>query len=129
MVNPVYSLELIYHSRWSIAEKIRIFSDTLPVRICDRDGQVDTLCSTLERNKTGLVMKALKERGVAEMTVLGHWWCKGLFLGGKASLYQSETEQAVNSLRKGSKVWYSTVNMLRRLGRPPLVAQSSSTEQ
>lgn len=49
-------------------------------------------------------MKALKERGVGETTILGQWWCKGLFLGGKACLYQGENKEAVNSLRKGSKV-------------------------
>ena len=49
-------------------------------------------------------MKALKERGVGETTILGQWWCKGLFLGGKACLYQGENEEAVNCLRKGSKV-------------------------
>lgn len=66
--------------------------------------QVDTLCSALERNRSGMVMKALKERGVGETTILGQWWCKGLFLGGKACLYQGENEEAVNCLRKGSKV-------------------------
>ena len=66
--------------------------------------QVDTLCAALERNKDGKVMKALKERGVGETTILGQWWCKGLFLGGKACLYQSENEEAVACLKKGSKV-------------------------
>lgn len=49
-------------------------------------------------------MKALKARGVAEIKVLGQWWCKGLFLGGKAFLYQGENEQAVACLKKASKV-------------------------
>lgn len=49
-------------------------------------------------------MKALKERGVGETTILGQWWCRGLFFGGKACLYQGENEEAVNYLRKGSKV-------------------------
>lgn len=66
--------------------------------------QVDTLCAALERNRDGKVMKALKERGVGETTILGQWWCKGLFLGGKACLYQNENEQAVACLKKGSKV-------------------------
>lgn len=66
--------------------------------------QVDTLCSALERNKNGMVMKALKERGVGETVILGQWWCKGLFLGGKACGYQGENEEAVNCLKKGSKV-------------------------
>ncbi|CAM9234721.1 unnamed protein product [Hapterophycus canaliculatus] len=65
---------------------------------------VDTLCSALERNRNGMVMKALKERGVGETTVLGQWWCKGLFLGGKACGYQGENEEAVNCLKKGSKL-------------------------
>lgn len=65
---------------------------------------VDTLCSALERNRGGMVMKALKERGVGETTILGQWWCKSLFLGGKACLYQGENEEAVNCLRKGSKL-------------------------
>jgi len=68
--------------------------------------QVDTLCSALERNRGGMVMKALKERGVGQTTILGQWWCKGLFFGGKACLYQGEDEEAVNCLRKGSKVRY-----------------------
>ncbi len=66
--------------------------------------QVDTLCSALERNRGGMVMKALKERGVGETTILGQWWCMGLFLGGKACLCVGENEEAVNCLRKGSKV-------------------------
>lgn len=66
--------------------------------------QVDTLCGALDRNREGMVMKALKERGVGETTILGQWWCKGLFLGGKACLYQSENDQAVACLKKGSKV-------------------------
>ncbi|CBN78280.1 conserved unknown protein [Ectocarpus siliculosus] len=65
---------------------------------------VDTLCSALERNRDGKVMKELKERGVGETTILGQWWCKGLFLGGKACLYQSENEEAVNYLKKGSRL-------------------------
>lgn len=67
-------------------------------------GQVDSLCSSLERNKGGQVMKALKARGVGETTILGQWWCKGLFLGGKACLYQNDNEEAVSYLKKGSKV-------------------------
>lgn len=77
---------------------------------------MDTLCSALERNKGGLVMKALKDRGVGETTLLGQWWCKGLFLGGKASLYQSHNEQAVTFLKKGSKV-STPINGVDRLGR------------
>ncbi|CAM9192250.1 unnamed protein product [Ectocarpus sp. 13 AM-2016] len=65
---------------------------------------VDTLCSALERNRDGKVMKELKERGVGETTILGQWWCKGLFLGGKACLYQSENEEAVKYLKKGSRL-------------------------
>eukprot|EP00903_Cladosiphon_okamuranus_P021688 g19941.t1 len=65
---------------------------------------VDTLCSALERNRSGAVMKALKERGVGETTILGQWWCRGLFFGGKACLLQGEDEEAVNYLRKGSKL-------------------------
>eukprot|EP00752_Nemacystus_decipiens_P005620 g5085.t1 len=65
---------------------------------------VDTLCSALERNKSGMVMKALKERGVGETTILGQWWCRGLFLGGKACLYQGENEEAISCLRKGGKL-------------------------
>lgn len=49
-------------------------------------------------------MKALKARGVGETTVLGQWWCKGLFLGGKACLFQSENDDAITCLKKGSKV-------------------------
>eukprot|EP00904_Undaria_pinnatifida_P013019 jgi/Undpi1/8848/HiC_scaffold_25.g11310.m1 len=65
---------------------------------------VDTLCAALDRNREGMVMKALKERGVGETTILGQWWCKGLFLGGKACLYQAENDQAVACLKKGSKL-------------------------
>lgn len=49
-------------------------------------------------------MTALRERGVGETKILGQWWCKGLFLGGKACLYQGENDEAVTCLKKGSKV-------------------------
>lgn len=55
-------------------------------------------------------MKALKKRGVGETTILGQWWSKGLFLEGKAYLFQGENALAVTSLKKGSKVrWYLTL--------------------
>lgn len=49
-------------------------------------------------------MKALKERGVGETTILGQWWCNGLHRCGKACLNLGENEEAVKCFRKGIKV-------------------------
>lgn len=66
--------------------------------------QVDSLCSALERNRDGLVLKSLKERGVTESKVLGQWWGKGLYLGGRACMNLGDNEKAVACFKKAIKV-------------------------
>lgn len=75
--------------------------ELLPVR--DHE-QVDSLCSALQRNRTGEVMRALRERGVGESKVLGQWWGRSLYLGGRACINLGDNEEAIKMLKKALKV-------------------------
>ncbi|CAM9642861.1 unnamed protein product [Discosporangium mesarthrocarpum] len=61
---------------------------------------VITLCASLERSRWGPVMEELRRRGVSESKSLRQWWCKGLFLRGKACLYTGDYDEAVKCLEK-----------------------------
>lgn len=90
---PCYNNAATCHMKRQDYGEVRLLSEN-----------VDIFCSKLERNRGGMEMEALKGRGVEEIKVLGHWWCRACLLLGKACLYQGDYKKAVECLRKGSEL-------------------------